>query len=31
MGFTWADSQDLANILDPFRIIFEDLGPDPLI
>ena len=24
------DSQDLATILDPFRIIFADLGPDRL-
>ena len=24
------DSQDLANILDPFRAIFADLGPDRL-
>ena len=22
------DSQDLATILDPFRTIFDDLGPD---
>ena len=22
------DSQDLATILDPFRVIFGDLGPD---
>ena len=26
VGFTWADSQDLAIILDPFRVIFVDLG-----
>ena len=25
-----ADSQDLATILDPFRAIFVDLGPDRL-
>ena len=25
------DSQVLATILDPFRTIFDDLGPDPLI
>ena len=24
------DSQDLATILDPFRVIFVDLGPDRL-
>ena len=24
------DSQDLATILEPFRGIFADLGPDPL-
>ena len=24
------DSQDLATILDPFRTIFDDLGPDRL-
>ena len=24
------DSQDLATILDPFRTIFADLGPDRL-
>ena len=24
------DSQDLATILDPFRAIFADLGPDRL-
>ena len=24
------DSQALATILDPFRTIFADLGPDPL-
>ena len=24
----WTDSQDLATILDPFRGIFVDLGPD---
>ena len=24
--FTWADSQDLATILDPFRAIFVDWG-----
>ena len=24
------DSQDLATILDPFRVIFADLGPDRL-
>ena len=24
------DSQDLATILDPFRAIFDDLGPDRL-
>ena len=27
-GFTGTDSQDLATILDPFRLIFDDLGPD---
>ena len=26
--FTGTDSQDLATILDPFRAIFVDLGPD---
>ena len=26
--FTGTDSQDLAPILDPFRVIFVDLGPD---
>ena len=25
-----ADSQDLATILDPFQVIFVDLGPDRL-
>ena len=29
-GFTGTDSQDLATILDPFRAIFTDLGPDRL-
>ena len=29
-GFIWVDSQDLATILDPFRAIFADLGPDRL-
>ena len=29
-GFTGADSQDLATILEPFRAIFIDLGPDRL-
>ena len=29
-GFTGTDSQDLATILDPFRLIFADLGPDRL-
>ena len=30
-GRTWGvDSQDLATILDPFRAIFVDLGPDRL-
>ena len=29
-GFTGTDSQDLATILDPFRAIFADLGPDRL-
>ena len=24
------DSQDLATILDPFRVILDDLGPDRL-
>ena len=24
------DSQDLATILDPFRVVFADLGPDHL-
>ena len=24
------NSQDLATILDPFRVIFDDLGPDRL-
>ena len=24
------DSQDLVTILDPFRVIFDDLGPDRL-
>ena len=28
--FTGTDSQDLATILDPFRTIFVDLGPDHL-
>ena len=28
--FTGVDSQDLATILDPFRGIFVDLGPDRL-
>ena len=28
--FTGTDSQDLATILDPFRAIFVDLGPDRL-
>ena len=26
----WVDSQDLATILDPFRTIFDDLGPERL-
>ena len=26
----WVDSQDLATILGPFRVIFADLGPDRL-
>ena len=30
VGFIWADSQDLATILDPLRTIFADLGPDRL-
>ena len=30
VGFIWVDSQDLATILDPFRTIFGNLGPDPL-
>ena len=30
VGFIWVDSQDLATILDPFRTIFADLGPDRL-
>ena len=29
-GFTGTDSQVLATILDPFRVIFDDLGPDRL-
>ena len=29
-AFTGPDSQDLATILDPFRNIFADLGPDRL-
>ena len=29
-GFMWANSEDLATILDPFRTIFVDLGPDRL-
>ena len=29
-GFTGTDSQDLATILEPFRAIFVDLGPDRL-
>ena len=29
-GFTGTDSQDLATILDLFRAIFDDLGPDRL-
>ena len=29
-GFTGTDSQDLATILEPFRFIFDDLGPDGL-
>ena len=28
VGFMWADSQYLATILDPFRTIFANLGPD---
>ena len=28
--FTGTDSQELATILDPFRAIFADLGPDRL-
>ena len=28
VGFIWSDSQDLATILDPFRTIFANLGPD---
>ena len=26
--FTGTDSQYLATVLDPFRVIFVDLGPD---
>ena len=29
-GSRGVDSQDLATILDPFRTIFVDLGPDRL-
>ena len=29
-SFGWVDSQDLATILDPFRAMFVDLGPDRL-
>ena len=29
-GSPGVDSQDLATILDPFRAIFADLGPDRL-
>ena len=29
-GSPGVDSQDLATILDPFRTIFVDLGPDRL-
>ena len=29
-GFTGTDSQDLATILDPFRKVFAELGPDRL-
>ena len=29
-GFTGTNSQDLATLLDPFRDIFVDLGPDHL-
>ena len=30
VGFIWVDSRGLATILDPFRAIFADLGPDRL-
>ena len=28
VGFIWVDSQDLATILEPFRTIVDDFGPD---
>ena len=30
VGSSGLDSQVLATILDPFRVIFDDLGPDRL-
>ena len=30
VGFIWVDSRGLATILDPFRTILDDLGPDGL-
>ena len=30
VGFIWVDSRGLATILDPFRGILSDLGPDQL-
>ena len=30
VGFIWVNSRGLATILDPFRTILDDLGPDGL-